>query len=126
LVQQRADQADDGVVVRKDADDVCAALYLAVQAFDRKGHVSQKVALGVIHDVRQLWHLGADLIGDGRSLGSRCFRGVLHEGSGDEGRDNPPAALPRGGQNVSLEMNPAALPWGAQHLCHGCLDAFTR
>lgn len=37
--QQRADETNDGIVVGEDADDLCAALNLAVEAFDRIGAV---------------------------------------------------------------------------------------
>jgi hypothetical protein len=37
--QQRADQADDGGFVGEDADDVAAALDLAVEPFERVGAV---------------------------------------------------------------------------------------
>jgi len=70
------------------ADDLCAALDLAVQAFDRvgrvqlcpvflgEGHVSQHVVLGVIHQRGEFGHLGPDLIGDCPPLCAGRFGGV--------------------------------------------------
>jgi hypothetical protein len=46
LEQDRPDQPDDGVLVGEDADDIGAALDLAVEALDRIG----RVQLGVLRD----------------------------------------------------------------------------
>ncbi|CCV09213.1 hypothetical protein MESS2_900003 [Mesorhizobium metallidurans STM 2683] len=71
--QDRANQADDDVIIWEDADDLGAPLDLAVEALDRVGrvqlgavlleesHVDQHVGLGVVHDCRQLRHPRPDL-----------------------------------------------------------------
>ena len=79
------------------ADDLGAALDLAVEALQRvravelrpvlgrEVHVSQDIGLGVVHHRCELWQLGAQLIGDGAPLpgGVRCI--VVRKGGGDEG-----------------------------------------
>ena len=78
--QDRADQADDCLVVAEDTDDLGAALDLAVDPFDRvgrvqldpmhpgEGNVCEDIGLGLVHDSGELGHLGADLVGDGAPL----------------------------------------------------------
>ncbi len=67
-------------LVREDADDVGAALDLAVDAFERvgrvelgpvsgrEGHVGQDVGFGGVHQGGELWHLGPELVGDATPL----------------------------------------------------------
>jgi hypothetical protein len=133
--QDSADQADDGVVVWEDADDLGAALDFAIDALDRVGrvqldamlpgesHVGQHVGLGLVHDGGELGHLGADLVGDGAPLAAGSLGSLLREGSGDEGAGDPPPALAGMGQDIAHEVHAAALPGGAQHLGDGGLDA---
>jgi hypothetical protein len=82
LEEDGADEANDGVVVREDADHFCPALDPAVEALDRvravqlgamllgEGHVGQHVGLGMVHDGGELRHLGPDLIGHAAPLGA--------------------------------------------------------
>lgn len=74
--------------------------------------------LSVVHDRRKLRHLERDLIGDAAPLDAGGFRGVLGEGSGDEGGDHSATALAGMGRNIPLKMDAAALPGGAQQLRH--------
>ena len=76
LEQDGADQANDTVLVREDSDDIGAAFHFLVQAFKRiravklgavlsgKGHVGQHVGLALVHQGRELWPAGAQLVGD--------------------------------------------------------------
>lgn len=131
----RAYQAYDGVIIWEDADDLGAPLNLAVEALDRvsrvqlgavllrESHVGQHVGLGVVHDCRQLRHLGPDLVGDGAPLYGRGLGRLLGEGGGDESRDDAAPALAGMRQHVPHEVDAAPLPCRAQHLGHGGLDA---
>ena len=74
--QDRADETGDGRFVWKDADDVGASLDFTVQTFERirrmqlramllrKAHTGENVVLGLVHQRRELRHLGPELIGD--------------------------------------------------------------
>ena len=71
-----ADEAGDCGLVWKDADDVGSSFDLAIDTFDRvgrvqlgavflwEGHIGQHVGLGFIHEVGELWQLGAQLVGE--------------------------------------------------------------
>lgn len=79
---QRTVQADDCVIVRGDANDIGAPLYLTVEALDgigraklgpmlfQEGHVGEYVRPGVV----EIGHLRTDLVGDCPSLGAGGFR----------------------------------------------------
>ena len=70
LEQDGADEADDGGLVGEDADDLGAALDLAVEALERvgrvqlgpvrrrEGHVGEHVVLGLVHQGGELGTLG--------------------------------------------------------------------
>lgn len=119
--QQCADETDDGFVVRKDADDLSASLDFAVETLDwicrmqlcpvlfREGHVGEHILFSVVHDGGELWNFRSDLIGNAAPLSAGCLRGLLGKGRGDEGGDDPPAALAGVRQNVSHEVNPGAV-----------------
>ena len=85
--------------------------------------------LGLVHDRAELRHLGPDLVGDGAPLGAGGLAGVLRDGGGNEGGDDPSPALAGMGQGV-----PGQLPgWLADALTRraldrrgGGLDAFAR
>lgn len=74
--QDRADQADDGILVGEDADHFGPPFDLAVEAFDRVGgvqlgpvlrgerHVDEHVGLGLVEESGKLGQLGTELIGD--------------------------------------------------------------
>jgi len=76
LEQDPSDEADDGTLIRKDADDFGLPLDLAVEAFDwiagahlgsmlrRERLVGEHVGLGLVEEAGKLWQLGAELIGD--------------------------------------------------------------
>lgn len=65
LEQDRAGEADEGVIIGEDADDPGPALDFAVEALDRvgrvqldevllrEGHVGENVSLGIIHGWRR-------------------------------------------------------------------------
>ncbi|MBB4184780.1 hypothetical protein GGE07_001406 [Sinorhizobium terangae] len=86
LEQQRADQADDGVVNREDADNFCVPLDLAVEAFDwlgpmrlgpmwlGKGPVGEDVVLGLVHDGGEPGPFRPDPVGDVAPLLASGFR----------------------------------------------------
>ena len=67
---------------------------------------------------------GRNLVGDGAPLGAGGLGRLLGEGGGDEGRDDPAAALAGMGQHVPHEVDATALPGGRQHLGDGGLQAF--
>ncbi|CTQ33120.1 hypothetical protein JAN5088_01900 [Jannaschia rubra] len=104
--ERRADEAGGGIVIRKTPTPLVRRPDLAVRTLDRsrgarpgtmlprKGHAGRDVVPGVIHDVRQLRHLGTKPIGDGTPTGARGFGGVLSEGGGDEGRATRLPLLP--------------------------------
>ena len=118
-----------------EADDVGAALDLAVEALQRvrrvqlgsmrgrEGDVGKDIVLGVIDqggELRQLW---AEVIGDAAPLLLGRPGGVLSEGSADEGADDVTAPLAGMGQGVAHEMDAAALPGGGEHAGGGGLEA---
>lgn len=110
----------DGLWRRRweDTDHVGAPLDLAVEALDRicgmqlgavflrEGHVGQHVGLGVVEDGSEPGHLGPDLVGDGTPLGAGGLGRLLGEDGGDEGRDDPAAALSRVRQHIPHEVKP--------------------
>src|SRR3954470_21965794 len=69
--QQRADKPSNGILVRKDADDIGAPLDLAIEALERIGgmyfrpvilreaHESEHVRLGLVHVSVELRYFGA-------------------------------------------------------------------
>jgi hypothetical protein len=96
LHQDGANQSDDGFIVGEDANDVGAALDLAVQSLDRIGradlrpvllgevHECENVDLGVIEQGCELRQTAAQLIGDMAPLFSGGCRGVLGESGCDK------------------------------------------
>jgi hypothetical protein len=126
------------------ADDVGAALDLAIEALDGvrrvqlravflwEGHVGQHVVLVramalTVHDGGELRHLGSDLVGDGTPLGAGGLRGVLGEGDGDEGRDGEP--MKRQWSERHWRTRPLFPAWAralrwkwTRHLCHVALS----
>jgi hypothetical protein len=53
--------------------------------FLREGHVGQDVGFGRIHEGRELWHRGPELVGDLAPLGPGGAGIVFGEGGADEG-----------------------------------------
>ena len=135
LEQDGADQADNGLLIGEDADDLGAALDLAVQPFQRIGrvdlrpvvfgeaHKSQHVGFGLVHQGGQLGDLGSDLIGDLTPLAPRGFGIFLGKRGGDEGGDDTTTLLAGVGRHIAHEVHAAALPGGVQHLGHRRLEA---
>ena len=123
-------------LVGEDADDLGAALDLAVEALDRVGrvqlgpvllreaHVGEHVGLGLVHQRGELRDLGAELVGDLAPLGPGGVGVVLGEGGGDEGGDDAAALFAGMGQHVAHEVHAAALPGGVQHLGDRGLQPF--
>ena len=97
LHQDRADEADYGVVVGKDADDIGPPLDLAVEPLDGigradlvpmlpgKAHESEDVDFCLIEQGGELGELGAQLIGDVTPLLAGGVGRALCESRGDEG-----------------------------------------
>ncbi len=122
LEQDGADEADDAVLVREDADHIGAALHFLVQAFQRigaveldpvllgEGHVGEHVVLGIVHASAELWPAGAQLISDLppdlRRSGMVGLKEDLTDCSGNDGI----LALGHIGQGVAHEVDAAALP----------------
>ena len=108
----------DGGFVGEDADDVGAALDLAVEALDgvgavqlgtvllREGHVSEDVGLGLVHEPCQAIDVWAQLVGDAAPLLTGGLSIILRKRRGDEGGDHSSAALSGMGQRISHEVNP--------------------
>ena len=138
LHEDRADEASDRCLVRKDTDDVRASLDLGVQPLDRigavqlgamlgwEGHIGQDVLLGRVHERRQFGELAAHLVRHEAPLGLRRRMVGLGEGRGDEGRDHPAAVLAGMGERIALEVDAAALPGRGQDSSGGGLDALMR
>src|SRR3954471_5480424 len=133
--QDCADEPGDGGFVGEDADDVGAALDLAVEALERvgrvqlgpvdggEGHVGEDVGLSLVHQGCELGDLGPELVGDAAPLRLGGLGIVLGEGGGDEGRDDAPSASPGMSERVAHEVHAAALPSRAEHLRDRRLDA---
>ncbi len=108
--QECPDQPGHGGLIREDADDVAAALDLAVEALDRVGgvvlgavlgreaHVGQNVGFCVVHQASQFRHPRPRLVGDLAPLLAGGDRVVLGEGgvsgiscvSGHDGKEGAP------------------------------------
>src|SRR5215813_10730074 len=135
LEQDRADEANDCILVWEDADDIGASLDLAIEALERVGgmqlgavlaweaHVGKNVRLGLVHHGGELWNLWPQLIGDAPPLGASLPGVFLGEGGGDEGRDDTAAASAGVCQDVAHEVDAAALPGRGEDLGHRRLDA---
>ena len=124
LEQDCPDEAGDGGLVGKDADDIGAPLDLAVQSFERVGgmqlgpvsgrevHVGQHIGLGFVHEGGEFRQFGAQLVGDLAPLRLGRLGVLLCEGGGDEGRSDPATVAPGMGEQVAHQMHTAALPGG--------------
>ena len=136
--QDGADEAGDCGLVWEDADDLGAALDLAVEPLQRigavdlgpvilgKAHEGEDIGFGFVHQCGELGHLGPELIGDLAPLGSGHLGILLGEGGGDEGGDDAAALLAGMGQDIAHEVYPAALPGRMQHLGDRCLQPLMR
>ena len=84
---------------------------------------AEDVVFGTVHGRRGLRQLRAHPVRDLAPL--RPGRGVvgLGKGRGDDGPDDPTAALAGMGRGIALEMHPTALPRGGAHARRGGLDA---
>ncbi len=114
--QGGADQADDGLLVGEDSDQIGSAFDLTVEAIERvggvgfdsvllgEGHVGEHIGFGLVHQGGQFRHFGAELIGDLAPLGLGGFGAVLGKGVADEGDDDPAALLVGVGQDIAHEM----------------------
>ena len=121
LEKNGADEASDGVFVRKDADHIGAAFNLAVQAFEGvdgvdlgpvllgEGHVGEDVCFGLVHELGEPADRRPQLVGHFASLGSGGIGIILGEGGGDEGRNHAATALAGMGERIAHEMNPGPL-----------------
>lgn len=119
--EQCTDEADDGLVVREDADDICAALDLAIESFDRagrvklgpmlgwKGHVGAHISFGVVHKCAALRPSDTELIGDmPPSLHGTVMIG-LDKGLAGRGRDHGVLAFGNLSVRIAHRMN--VNPW---------------
>ena len=102
--QDRAYEANDGLLVGEDADHLGPPLDLAVEALDRvgrvqlgsmlrrEGHVGEHIDLGLVEEAGKLGQLGAELVGNLPPLRS-CGLGILlGKRGGNEGGDDAPVA----------------------------------
>src|SRR5215469_3233031 len=106
LEQDRTDETCDGLIIGEDADDIGAALDLAVQPFDRvcrvqlgpsrrrKCHIGQHVALGVVHELGEFLDSRARLVGDLPPLDPGGLGIVLGEGGADKAETTRRPCLP--------------------------------
>ncbi len=136
--EDSADQANDAVLVREDADDVGPSLHLLVQALQgvgavqldavlaREGHVGEHVLLGLVHQRAELRPAAAELVGDVAPGLAGALAVGLDEGLADGGGDHGVLAARSIGERVAGEMNPAPLPGGADHPPDRGLQALVR
>ena len=115
--QDGTDEAGDGSFIGEDADDLSAALDLAIQSLQRIGavqlgavlgreaHVGQHVGLSLIHQGGELWQLGPELVGDAAPLRASLLGIVLGEGGGDERRHDASSAPAGMRQGVAHEVD---------------------
>src|SRR5215203_3690825 len=125
LQQHGADQADDGALVREDADDVGASFDLLVQPLERicavdlaamrgrEVQVRQHVGLAVVDERAELRPFGSELVGDmaQRLAGADTIR--LNERLAECGRRHALLDLGHVGQRVAHPVHAATLPRGA-------------
>jgi hypothetical protein len=90
----------------------------------REAHVGEDVLLDMVHERRELGDRGSELVGDPAPLDLGVLGGLLGEGSGDEGRDDPAPVSAGVRQRVAGEVHAAALPGGIEHAGDRRLDAF--
>ena len=90
----------------------------------RERHVGQHVLLGAIHHPGKFGDTGPQLVGDLAPLPLGGLGRFLRVGRGDEGRDDPAAALAGVRHGVAGKVHTAALPGGAEHARYRRLDAF--
>ncbi len=121
LHEDGVNEPPDRCLVREDLHDIGAPLDLAVQTLDRirrvslrlvplrKGHVSEHVLPGGIHQRGELRHLPAHLVGDQVPLGLGGRVVGLGEGGGDAGKHHAAAVLAGMGQHISLKMHAGAV-----------------
>ena len=80
----------------------------------REAHIGEHVGLGFVQQGGQLWHFGADLIGDVTPLLACSLGVVLGESGGDEGGDHPPALLAGMGKDVAHKMDAGVVEKGTR------------
>ena len=103
LHKDRADEADDGRLVGKEAHDISASLGFAIEALDGicrtdlvpvfpgEAHEGENVDFGLVEACGELGMLGAQLVGDLTPWLAGGVGGALREGGGDEGGDDAAA-----------------------------------
>ena len=135
LHEDGADEADDGRLVREDADDIGPALHFLVQALQwvggvklgtvlgRERQVGEHIVLALVHQVGEFGPARSELIGDltpdlsgGRLVG-------LQEGLAQGGGDDGVLAFRHMGQGVAHPVDSAALPGRAQYPGDRLLEA---
>ena len=127
LQQDGTDEPGDGGLVGEDADDLGAALDLAVERFERIGRVDFRPVspwgsscrparrFRPVHQSGEFWHFGSELVGDLAPLDTGGFGIVLGKGGADKGGDDAAALLAGIGQGIAHEVHTAALPGGMQY-----------
>ena len=128
LEQDGADQADDGGLVGEDADDVGAALDLAVEPLERvggvqlgpvlgrEGHVGEHVGLALVHQGGELGPARPELVGDvAPGLAALPRRSGWRKAWRSAAATMRVLALAGMGEGVAHEVHAAALPGGAEH-----------
>jgi hypothetical protein len=134
--QNGADQAGDGALVGKDADDIGAALDLAVEALDgvgavdlgavlaREVHVGEHVMFGGVHQFGQLRHFRAELVGDAAPLGVGGGRIGFGESGPYPAETRRRWVLPACAVALRMKWRRQLLPGCRQDLGHGGLQPF--
>lgn len=75
-----------------------------------KGHVSEDILFGTIHQRSEFRNLRPDLVGDTAPLGARRRWRVLSKCRGNEGGHDATSALSGLDQGIAHEVNHASLP----------------
>src|SRR5262249_2734277 len=128
------DQAGDGVLVGEDADDVGAALDLAIETLQRIGavdlgsvilveaHKGKNIGFGLVHQRGQFGDFGSELIGHLAPLQAGHVGVLLGKGGGDKGGNDTSALLAGMRQDIAHEVHPAALPEACSTLATAALS----
>lgn len=122
--RETADHGGDGALVGIDADNIGAALDFAIEALDgvgavdlgavlaREVHVGEHVMLGGIHQLGQLRHSRAELVGHSAPLGMGGGRIGLGGGSADPGGDQAALHFASMRRRIAHEVEAGAVEKG--------------
>src|SRR3954451_7375654 len=90
--------------------------------FAGKAHEGQYVLLSGVHQVSQLRHLGAELVGHPAPLGVSGGSISFGISGADPSRDDAALGFACMGGSIAAEMHAAPLPGCPQHLAHSGLE----